>query len=224
MQIPASDRESGAKHDSSLPASSLDVLRDLLEAISSTAPSPGGGTVACVNLGFSAALLAKVAGITAAGSEESHPTLTDILRETRGHRVRALQLAVDDGEAFADVVRALATPGEVPGRAEVLVRALRRACEPPTETISTGLALLQHAETLATIGKVSMLPDVAAAADCSAIAISISEANLTFNRSALSRRGAALGGTSTAGRKEAETRRASVRETIQGRDRLGRLR
>jgi formiminotetrahydrofolate cyclodeaminase len=93
-------------------------LAELLEAVATATPAPGGGTSVAWTCALAAAL-AQMAGAPAGRAGEL--------------RARALALAEDELGAYAPVLEAQRLPGDDPLRGERIDAALARASDSPLE-------------------------------------------------------------------------------------------
>ena len=147
-----------------------DVLpRAYIDAVSSDAPTPGGGSVAAVVASLSAALSGMVASLTI-----GQPKYTDLESDMRDLQARArglqgalLELAVSDGEAFAEVMDAYRLPrgtsDEIEARRAAIEAALRAATEVPMEIMRQAVDTMRLTRTASETGNINAVGDAGVA-------------------------------------------------------------
>ena len=144
-----------------------------LDRLAARHPTPAGAAVAALNLAQAAALLAMVARFRDA---------PDVLARTEELREAALRLADDDARAVEAVATAYrlprATDAERDHRAATIADTLLAAAEPPARAVPIGAELVGLCERLAAVATGALRADVAAAADATAAALSISRTNV----------------------------------------------
>jgi formiminotetrahydrofolate cyclodeaminase len=119
------------------------TVGDYLQALTSTAAVPGGGSAAALAAAMGAALISMVAKLSAkkAKEEEDREVLTDLVPELDQLAARLLQLSQDDVDAYRAVIDARKSGAQ----GEALGRAYERAAEVPLSAATTAaraLALL----------------------------------------------------------------------------------
>jgi methenyltetrahydrofolate cyclohydrolase len=151
------------------------TIADYLDRLAAPHPTPASAAVAALNLAQAAGLLAMVARLRL-----EHDV--DTIRRTGELREAALGLAEADAQAVETVVAAYALPRstetERQRRATAIADALLAAAEPPARAVPLGAELIGLCERLAGIASGALLGDVAAAADATAAAVSISRTNV----------------------------------------------
>lgn len=116
------------------------TVRQLLDAVASQDPLPGGGAVAALAGAGAAALLHMVASLALRRATDPAlvASLTAHRERARAQKQRFLDLAADDVAAYRSVTSALAlpraTPQEKAHRSAALHQALARAAEVPLAT------------------------------------------------------------------------------------------
>jgi len=145
-------------------------LRDLLAALASSDPTPGGGSAAAVAGAMGAALLTMVAALpkTRTGSEEDRTTLADAAAALNEIQQR-LTVAVDEDTAAYDTVVAAyrqpkASEAEQAARKAAIQGALRRATDVPLGVMRLSAAGLVNAAAVAAHGHRAAASDVGVAA------------------------------------------------------------
>ena len=145
-------------------------LRDLLAALASSDPTPGGGSASAVAGAMGAALLTMVAALpkTRTGSEEDRTTLADAAAALNEIQQR-LTAAVDEDTAAYDAVVAAyrqpkASEAEQAARKAAIQGALRRATDVPLGVMRLSAAGLVNAAAVAAHGHRAAASDVGVAA------------------------------------------------------------
>jgi formiminotetrahydrofolate cyclodeaminase len=119
----------------------LPVL-DYLQALGSSAPTPGGGSAASL----SGALAAALGRMVIAVAQEKDPSpergaLAEVLQDAES---RFLSLAEEDERAFSDVMEALRIPRDAPERAARRETALEVAAAVPLRVAELAVAVLER--------------------------------------------------------------------------------
>jgi formiminotetrahydrofolate cyclodeaminase len=130
------------------------TLEDFENAIKSSDPTPGGGTVAAVALGQAAALVSMVAELTLSSERwsDAHEEAKEALSHAAAVMPRASHLADADAAAFDAVVEAFKLPKSNDEEKDVRRQAIRDAtlgaAIVPFETAEHACALLPHVASL----------------------------------------------------------------------------
>jgi formiminotetrahydrofolate cyclodeaminase len=162
-----------------------------LEALASSAPSPGGGAAAALNAAIGAALIEMACQLTIGRPRyvQHEAEMLAALSEATKLRDRALQLAADDVKAFGAVGEAYKLPRETDeqkqARTEQIRRALQGATEVPLDTAVLAGNLIKLAGRIVGGANVSVLADVAAAAVSARAALEVALINVEANLAAL---------------------------------------
>jgi methenyltetrahydrofolate cyclohydrolase len=146
-------------------------LGELLDELARRTPSPSGGAAAA----WTSALAAGLAEMAAAYGE-----LDAVRAEAHELRLRTLELAERDGEAFAPVLAALRLPHSDPDRASRLAAALSDAADPPLQIALAAARIAELAAAAARDGRQTVRGDalagaVLAAGACEAAAGTVEE-------------------------------------------------
>lgn len=143
---------------------------DLIQALASEAPTPGGGTAAALAGAMGASLAEMVAALTA-GKEKyaaSHAAVRPIGEAAARTRERLLELAQEDSDSYDAVVAARRLPKETDveraERGRRMAQANRLAAEVPFRTAREAAALLALLPELAEKGNPNAASDAGAAA------------------------------------------------------------
>jgi formiminotetrahydrofolate cyclodeaminase len=146
-------------------------LDQFLEALGSSAPTPGGGAASALVGALAAALAEMVAQLTVGRPKYAvvEERAQAVLRETQRLRSELLALVDEDARAYGGVAAAYALPkatdDERRMRDEAIQVALVAAMHPPLQIMERGCDVLRLADEIAAIGN----PTVASDAGCSAL-------------------------------------------------------
>ena len=164
-----------------------DGYREILDAIASDSPTPGGGSVAALSLAHAHALVCMVARLTLKSGkwESGHDTATKVLNGSHKGISDAINLARRDAESFDSVMLAFRMPKttdeEISQRRSAIERGYLMASKVPLETAETGVVLLQEIAVFATNCNANAITDLAAAAQLAHSSISIAALNVKIN-------------------------------------------
>ena len=118
-------------------------INDFLEKLSSSSPTPGGGSVSAIIGAVSSALISMVANLTVGKEKykDSWAKMEDVLQEVTSLRSEFLALADSDIEAFNGFMAALRLPKETDTekklRAEAMEEASKKATLVPLQIVET---------------------------------------------------------------------------------------
>ena len=118
-------------------------INDFLETLSSSSPTPGGGSVSAIIGAVSSALVSMVANLTVGKEKykDSWAKMEDVLQEVTSLRNEFLALADSDIEAFNGFMSALRLPKETDTekklRAETMEEASKKATLVPLQIVET---------------------------------------------------------------------------------------
>jgi methenyltetrahydrofolate cyclohydrolase len=142
------------------------TVTDLLVAIRSSNPTPGGGSAAALAGAMGASLLAMVAGLP----KSRAATAEDVARlKAAGDRCAALSAALEalvdrDSEAYDLVMAAYKKPktidGEKAARSAAIQAAMREAIAAPLAVMRACAAAAEQGVVIATLGNPSVSSDV----------------------------------------------------------------
>src|SRR5579859_1224734 len=146
-------------------------LADFIEAIASSAPSPGGGAASGL-AGALAAALAEMVGQLTVGKaryRDAEPEVRNVLDALGARRVELLRLVDEDAAAYGQVAMAYSMPrgdeGERAARDAAIQAALSEAMRPPREIGIASVDVVRLAGEIAGVGN----PNVASDAGCAAL-------------------------------------------------------
>ncbi len=162
-------------------------VAQLLAALSSPDPTPGGGTAAAIAGAMGASLLVMVTGL--AKSKSNADDEKAALARARGALepmpARLMQLADADSDAFNAVMSAYRLPKasdeDKAARTRAIQAALRGATETPLQTLRACVAALEHARPVAEFGNASAASDVGVAIGLLRAAADGAAANVQIN-------------------------------------------
>lgn len=151
-----------------------------VENVSSSSPTPGGGSVTAAVGALAASLGAMVAEITTAQTPD--PSLVTWKTSCRSHRERLLELCVEDEDAFRAVMACLRLPKDNPTRAPRLQSCLKTAATVPLETARVCLDVLRTLEPMTSRASRHSVSDVGVAAHLALAAVRASQLTIEVNR------------------------------------------
>ncbi len=158
-----------------------------LEALASSAPTPGGGSVAAVSGAIGAALVAMVGGLTVGkeGYEEVSDRMAELVRAAEEAREAFLGFADRDAEAFDGVMAAFKLPKETDeqkaARSAAIQQAFSAAAEVPLEVARLAVALQELAREAVETGNANAASDGDAAGQVLYAATQSALANVEIN-------------------------------------------
>lgn len=162
-------------------------LETYLDALASSAPTPGGGSAATVVVAFAAALVAMVSRITRANPKHAAKALLadELTAQADAVRLRALAARGEDVRAYGSVIAALALPrGSETERAirdRELQRALTEAATAPLRAAELAVQAAALAARALTLENRQLASDLGCAADFAAAALSACAFNVRVN-------------------------------------------
>jgi formiminotetrahydrofolate cyclodeaminase len=162
-----------------------------VEALGSSAPTPGGGAVSALVGALGAALAEMVARFTVGRKRylAVEPQASDILQRAVAARTALLELVAEDERAFQVVTdayqRPKATDDEKRKRETAIQVALVVAMRPPMRTVHLAREAVALALEIAQIGNVTVLSDAACAATLGEAACRSAALNVLANVSLL---------------------------------------
>jgi len=149
-------------------------VENLLEALASSAPVPGGGAACALAGALASALVSMVANLTFAKSTASTAALAEkrqlvaVQSEAEALRLRLTALMDADADAYERVIAAYrlprVTPVEKAARRQAIEEALHEATRVPLEIATCCAQALALAEATVRLGSRSVASDAGAAA------------------------------------------------------------
>jgi formiminotetrahydrofolate cyclodeaminase len=136
-------------------------LGDLLAAVASRTPAPGGGSAAAWGLALSAALVEMACSFTLARVEhkDHHDRVRAIATRARELRAAAIEHAEQELHAYARVIEALRLPAGDPERPQRLRTASSAAADSPLGIARDGAELAALATEVAQVGNPNLIGD-----------------------------------------------------------------
>ncbi len=151
-------------------------VKELLDAISSKAPTPGGGSVAALSGAISCSLAAMVCNLTIGkkkyeGVEEK---MKELLEKALTLRKRFEELIDEDSKAFDEVMKAFKEGGDKQ-------KAFKKAAEVPMETAENALKAIKIASEVAMLGNKNAISDAGSAAYMAYASFKMAAMNVKIN-------------------------------------------
>ena len=163
------------------------TVAQLLAALASPDPTPGGGTAAAIAGAMGASLLTMVSGLAKSKNnlDDEKAALSAAKAALEPFASRLMELADADTRAFNDVMAAYrlakATDEEKAARTGAIQAALRGATEIPLETLRACAEALTHGRPVADYGNPSAASDVGVAIGLLKAAAEGAAANVRIN-------------------------------------------
>jgi formiminotetrahydrofolate cyclodeaminase len=163
------------------------TVSQLLAALASPEPTPGGGTAAAIAGAMGTSLLLMVAGLAKSrnNTDEEKAALATARAAIEPITVKLTELADADAASFDAVMAAYrlpkATDEEKAARTRAIQAALRGATEVPLETLRACAKALEHARVVADNGNKSADSDVGVAIGLLKAAAGGAAANVRIN-------------------------------------------
>ncbi len=167
------------------------ALPDLLDALASNEPVPGGGSAAALAGSVGVSLLVKVAGLprTRTGSPEEAADLSEASSRLRPLRNALTPLIDDDSAAYSAVLEAMRLPEDTDGqqsaRIAAIGTAMQRATEVPLETMRHCQQALRGAIVIARNGNRNAATDTTIGVELLRAALRSAGMNIDVNLSGL---------------------------------------
>ena len=145
------------------------INKDWFEALSSSAPVPGGGGASALAGAGGAALCMMVANLTVGKKKyaEQEELMKEFLVRLEKLRDESLTLIEEDAKGFEPLAAAYSLPSstdeEKAEKEKIMAQALLKACEVPIMIMEKGAEILEIAVELAEKGSVMAVSDVGVA-------------------------------------------------------------
>ncbi|MCW2640033.1 MAG: formiminotransferase-cyclodeaminase [Dactylosporangium sp.] len=162
-----------------------------LDDLASSAPAPGGGAAAALQVAMAAGLVEMVTNLTIGNPRyaEHEQAMTEAREQATEQRRLAIQLADDDARAFTAVTDAYKLPKstdeEKAARSARIQQALLGAADVPWRTAQAAATVLDLAERILPGANVNVLSDVAVAASSARAGLEAAIVNIEVNRAAI---------------------------------------
>jgi len=163
------------------------TVAQLLAALASPDPTPGGGTAAAIAGAMGASLLLMVSGLAKSrnNTDEEKAALATARAAIAPIAARLAELADADAQAFNDVMAAYRLPkttdDEKAARTRAIQTALRGATDIPLQTLRACAELIAHGRAVADHGNRSAASDVGVAVGLVKAAADGAAANVRIN-------------------------------------------
>ena len=160
---------------------------EVLRAIASSDPTPGGGSVAALSLAHAQSLAVMVARLTVGKEKwaDGHKMADSIISKWGSKIAFAIGLAEKDSDAFDRVIEAYRLPRGDEMENELRKSSIREAtmgaAQAPFETATEALDLLSDIEPFIHSCNSNALTDLASAAELSGSAVKIASMNVRIN-------------------------------------------
>lgn len=200
------------------------TVAELLDALASPDPTPGGGTASAIAGAMGAALLIMVSGLAKSktNSDGEKAALEAARHALEPLRTELMRLADADSDAFDQVMAAYRRPNasdeDKAARTSAIQTALRQATVVPLDTLRACAAAMPLAAQVAEAGNRSAASDVGVAVGLLEAAAAGADANVRINLDGLKDEGFNANVSSEASRLAAETA-AAARAARQALDR-----
>jgi formiminotetrahydrofolate cyclodeaminase len=143
-------------------------MERFLKKLSSTAPTPGGGSASALAGALSASLVAMVAGLSFKKDKTKRKGMEGIREKGLSIQKRLLQATDEDSKSFDAVIKAFRLPRnsekERLHRVKEIQKAYQRATLIPQLVCQQSLQLLEYSETLIIKGNPNAISDAGVAA------------------------------------------------------------
>lgn len=163
------------------------TLDDYLNQLASSAPTPGGGSAACLVAAQGAALVAMVARICVESKAFApwRDWFAERIENAERLRTALSEARIRDEEAYGEVVAAMALPKDSPEqareRSERLQRALAHAAAEPLRAAELAMRTLDEARLLLEHPNPHLLSDVGCAGEFAAAGLAAAAYNVRVN-------------------------------------------
>ncbi len=162
-----------------------DGYRDVLDSISSSAPTPGGGSVAGLTLAHAHALTIMVARLTVKSEKwiSGHDIANEIIESGDANLGFSIRLAQNDALAFDEVMNAYRLPKDTDAttKKKAITEATIGAASAPLEILDYACNLLITISTLVPNCNVNALTDLASASELALASAKIAAYNVKIN-------------------------------------------
>tara|TARA_B100000959_G_C14873753_1_gene579463 strand:+ start:197 stop:817 length:621 start_codon:yes stop_codon:yes gene_type:complete len=164
-----------------------DGYTEILTSISSSNPTPGGGSVAALILAHAHSLAIMVSRLTIRSEKwaDGHDTARRIIVESQIGVSRSLELANLDAQAFDAVMSAYRMPkqsdDEISLRKKAIIDATIQAAEVPLHTAQEACSMLHSIGDLSRNCNVNALTDLASSAELANTSVTLASLNVRIN-------------------------------------------
>lgn len=168
-------------------------IEKFLEALASSAPTPGGGGAAALCGALGIALGNMVGSLTLGKKKyaDVHEDIAELNAKAEALRAGFVALVDADAEAFAPLSRAYAIPKDDPARDEIMEPALLKAAEAPLEIMRKCAEALDLISGYAAKGSALAISDAGCAAALCGAAMEAAALNVKINTKSMKNRAVA---------------------------------
>ena len=141
------------------------TLSQFMDELASSAPAPGGGSVAALAGAMGAALVSMVCNLTVGKKKyaDVEEEIKAILEQSEALRKELMELLEADVAAYSEVAKAMKMPRETEeqkaARAEALQKALKHATEVPLQVAEACVKVMELCRPVAEKGNVNAVSD-----------------------------------------------------------------
>ena len=164
----------------------------VLDQISSSNPTPGGGSVSALVLSHAHSLAMMVARLTKANDKwiDGHNAANEIISTSTEGLKNSLQLARLDSEAFDEVMKSYRLPKNSDIEKDKRIKSIRQstinAAKTPLSIVKECSALLESTKELCLEGNINALTDLMSSVELAYSASKIASYNVKINLDSLS--------------------------------------
>ncbi|MEO0293755.1 MAG: cyclodeaminase/cyclohydrolase family protein [candidate division WOR-3 bacterium] len=166
----------------------MDILiSDFIERLSSSSPTPGGGSVTALLGAFSSSLTMMVGNLTYGKKkyEEAWDKAKEVIDEAKNLNEEFLLLFYEDMEAFTKLLASFSLPRETEEekkrREEEIEKATKKAIEVPLKVMEKSKKCLELTLIMAKIGNLNAISDVGIAGEIAFSACKSASFNVLIN-------------------------------------------
>jgi formiminotetrahydrofolate cyclodeaminase len=160
-------------------------LKRFLEKVSSSTPTPGGGSASALAGALSASLVAMVAGLSSKRGKTKKKGMAGIRRKGLSIQKRLFWAIDEDSKSFDAVIKAFRLPRNLKRerlhRARQIQKAYREATLIPQQVCRQSLQLLEYSRTLILNGNPKAISDAGVAAFLADTALAGGLLNININ-------------------------------------------
>ena len=143
-------------------------LRRFLEKLSSSTPTPGGGSAAALAGTLSASLILMTAGLSLKKGKMKRRELREMKKEVSGIQKRLFRAIEEDAKSYEAVLKAFRLPKSTEKerllRSKAIQKAYQKATVTPQLVCQQSIKLLDYSNTLILKGNANALSDIGVAA------------------------------------------------------------
>ena len=156
-------------------------IKDFVNDLSSSSPTPGGGAIAALCGAFSASLVEMVCNLTIGkkGYEGVESKMKEIKKSVTKEKEKLLLLADEDVKAFDEVMEAYKV--KTKNREQKIQKSLKHATMVPLEVAQLSSKVRNYSETLIKKGNNNALSDAKSAKYLASAAIKSANENIDIN-------------------------------------------